>query len=227
MLRVCTAFVLATMPVAHLVAAPAVTGVIEVVDADTWDVGGARVRLHGIDAPEAAQTCRRADGSSWRCGDWATRQTRLRFQGRHAVCTPVDTDRYGRIVARCMVGGRDAGRELVAEGVAFAFRRYSMDYDLDEKGAAVNARGLHAGQVQRPSDYRAARRDAGAAAAQQVAAANAGCPIKGNVSSKGARIYHMPGQQHYDRTRINPAKGERWFCSEAEARAAGWRRARR
>jgi hypothetical protein len=50
--------------------------------------------------------------------------------------------------------------------------------------------------------------------------------IKGNVSSRGARIYHMPGQQHYADTRISPNKGERWFCTEAQARAAGWRRAR-
>lgn len=51
--------------------------------------------------------------------------------------------------------------------------------------------------------------------------------IKGNINAKGERIYHMPGQQAYSVTRINPAKGERWFCSEAEASAAGWRKALR
>ena len=45
--------------------------------------------------------------------------------------------------------------------------------------------------------------------------------------SKGERIYHVPGQENYGRTRISTSKGERWFCSEADARAAGWRRARR
>lgn len=54
------------------------------------------------------------------------------------------------------------------------------------------------------------------------------CNIKGNVSiGSGKRIYHVPGQKYYAATRISPAYGERWFCSEAEARAAGWRRARR
>jgi hypothetical protein len=70
-----------------------------------------------------------------------------------------------------------------------------------------------------PSDYRAA----------QIAddpAPNQNCAIKGNISS-GGRIYHVPGQEHYARTRINPANGERWFCSRAEAEAAGWRAARR
>ncbi len=51
------------------------------------------------------------------------------------------------------------------------------------------------------------------------------CRIKGNINAKGERIYHMPGQRAYGATRIKPTKGERWFCSEAEAIAAGWRKA--
>ncbi|WP_300408792.1 cell wall-binding repeat-containing protein [Lagierella sp.] len=49
--------------------------------------------------------------------------------------------------------------------------------------------------------------------------------IKGNISTKGEKIYHVPGQNAYDRTRINPSKGERWFKTEREAQKAGWRRA--
>ncbi|MGR3623833.1 sunset domain-containing protein [Pseudophaeobacter sp.] len=49
--------------------------------------------------------------------------------------------------------------------------------------------------------------------------------IKGNVSSKGERIYHLPGIRWYTQTRISPHKGERWFCSESQARTAGWRKA--
>lgn len=52
------------------------------------------------------------------------------------------------------------------------------------------------------------------------------CNIKGNVSTRGERIYHLPGQKYYDETRISPSHGERWFCSEEEAKAAGWRRSR-
>ncbi|GJL90605.1 sunset domain-containing protein [Hyphococcus sp.] len=55
-----------------------------------------------------------------------------------------------------------------------------------------------------------------------------GCVIKGNVSQNvGARIYHVPGQKYYAGTVISPERGERWFCSESEARQAGWRRAGR
>lgn len=54
-----------------------------------------------------------------------------------------------------------------------------------------------------------------------------GCLIKGNISGNGERIFHSPGAPHYERTKINTAKGERWFCTEAEAVSAGWRKARR
>jgi len=54
-----------------------------------------------------------------------------------------------------------------------------------------------------------------------------GCNIKGNISyNTGERIYHVPGQQYYNETRISLWKGERWFCSEQEARKAGWRKSR-
>ena len=54
------------------------------------------------------------------------------------------------------------------------------------------------------------------------------CPIKGNISiDTGERIYHMPGQYYYASTKISPEYGEQWFCSEADARAAGWRKSRR
>ena len=59
-----------------------------------------------------------------------------------------------------------------------------------------------------------------------VAAEPRACNIKGNVSTRGERIYHVPGQKYYDETRISASHGERWFCSEEEARAAGWRRSR-
>jgi hypothetical protein len=52
------------------------------------------------------------------------------------------------------------------------------------------------------------------------------CNIKGNISTRGERIYHVPGQKYYNETRISASHGERWFCSEEEARAAGWRRSR-
>jgi hypothetical protein len=82
--------------------------------------------------------------------------------------------------------------------------------------ARAEKRGLWSYNCQAPWDYRAHRWDM---ASQQ---APTGCPIKGNISSKG-KIYHMPWSRDYGRTKISPAKGERWFCSEQEAIDAGWR----
>lgn len=53
------------------------------------------------------------------------------------------------------------------------------------------------------------------------------CKIKGNISSSGEKIYHVPGGAYYDKTVINTEAGERWFCSENEAQAAGWRESKR
>jgi endonuclease YncB( thermonuclease family) len=52
------------------------------------------------------------------------------------------------------------------------------------------------------------------------------CDIKGNINGRGQRIYHVPGGRYYGETQIDTRAGERWFCSEQEARAAGWRRSR-
>ena len=58
--------------------------------------------------------------------------------------------------------------------------------------------------------------------------ASQACVIKGNISyNSEEKIYHVPGQQNYDDTVINEAYGERWFCTEEEARADGWRKAKR
>lgn len=195
-----------------------VTGRVSVIDGDTLNVGGMRVRLYGIDAPETAQTCRTHEGSVWACGAWVTEVVRNRFENRIASCAPRDTDRYGRLVAACEADGEDIAGLLVANGLAFAYRRYSLAYTGLEQLAAARRVGLHDSIVQSPERYRR-----GLASEP----AHSGCPIKGNISRDGTRIYHMPDQQHYGRTRIDEGRGERWFCSPTEAEAAGWRAARR
>lgn len=197
-----------------------IEGRITVIDGDTFDVGSTRVRLFGIDAVEGAQECVTEQGVTWRCGAWVTETVRSKYQGMAAVCHPVTTDRYDRMVARCYVNGDDVARTLVQEGLAYAYRRYSLDYDLDEKAAAIADVGLHASRVQTPGQFRQTR-------AVGRIPRDPACRIKGNISSKGERIYHSPGQEHYERTGIREDRGERWFCSAAEAEAAGWRAARR
>ncbi|WP_120636099.1 thermonuclease family protein [Ruegeria sp. EL01] len=214
MLRFCLAFVLFAPSLA--IAADLVEGPVNVIDADTWYVGDVRVRLHGIDAPELGQNCETNDDTAWVCGNLVTQEVRRRFHGKSAQCTPLDRDRYGRVVARCRVIGRDVGRELVRHGLAFAYRKYSTDYAPEEALAASERAGLHSAHVQ-PWVHRASG----------TAQLSGPCRIKGNISSAGERIYHAPGQKHYSKTRISLSREERWFCSEAEAAAAGWRKAAR
>ena len=209
-----------------LLSAPApdmFTGRITVVDGDSLRVCGHEVRIFGIDAHEGRQSCQTQVGKSWPCGAEATRALQT-VSGRQAGCQLRDIDRYDRLVATCTVDGTDLGAWMVAQGWALAYSQYSTRYVALERQAAAAAIDMHAGRFNRPSDWRRAQR---ARAAQVDAAAPSGCAIKGNISRSGSRIYHMPGQEHYARTRISPSKGERWFCSEAEARSAGWRRAKR
>ena len=102
------------------------SGPASVTDGDSLKVSGHRVRLHGIDAPESAQTCR-AGGKPWSCGKTAASALRKRLAGRPVVCEERDRDRYGRIVAVCRVAGEDVNAWMVSQGWALAYRKYSTD----------------------------------------------------------------------------------------------------
>lgn len=216
-----TLLLLAAIPAA----AETWAGVIRVVDADTIDLGApAHVRLLGIDAAEAEQTCRDGRGEVLRCGAMATEAARALYEGRDAVCAVRERDRYGRGLATCRVGGADMGTELVRRGLAQVYRS-DPTYAEDEKEARLLGRGLWRYEMLSPAAWRAEQR-ATPAGEEAIRPVVGGCAIKGNISENGW-IYHMPGMQYYDRTTIREDRGERWFCTEREAQAAGWRRARR
>ena len=215
------ALALATLLLPALPALAGPEGRLGVIDGDTITVAGQTVRLFGIDAPEAGQLCTDAEGSPWPCGAWSADQVAALFEGTRVRCETIDTDRYGRIVGRCRAGGTDIAETIVAAGLALAYRDYSWDYDLAEKSAAVAGLGLWAGTFDQPADWRAARRDIN----PDPRPVTGGCTIKGNISGAG-RIYHQPHNRDYADTRIDTSRGERWFCTPAEAEAAGWRPAR-
>lgn len=200
------------------VLADPISGRAQVIDGDTLAIGGQKVRLHGVDAPELDQTCTTA-GREWPCGAFA-RDLLADLVGRARLsCGVQDTDRYGRAVAVCMDGSRDINAALVRAGGAVAYTRYSDRYVPAERAAKAEGLGIWSGTMERPEAYR----HAGDPAPQQAPGT---CAIKGNIGASG-KVYHLPGQADYDATRINPKKGEAWFCSEAEARAAGFRPALR
>ncbi len=131
-----------------------ITGQASIVDGDTLDIHGQRIRLFGVDALESSQLCMNPDGRTWHCGAAAANRV-SEFVGRRPVtCQPRDTDRYGRTVAVCKVGGIDVGLWAVQNGWALAFRRYSKDYVAAEDYARRNRLGVHGTRFEAPWDYR-------------------------------------------------------------------------
>lgn len=196
-------------------------------------VDGREVRLHGIDAPEFNQTCKKG-GQDWACGTEAYDRLSRLVTGKEVRCTEIGKDQYGRTLGRCTVGGVDVNRTMVTTGYAVAFRRYSMEYISAEESAKAGKRGIWAGTFEMPSEVRHAEElpiaapvpkpvKGGMPKVQSLhsSAPSGSCRIKGNHSKKGDWIYHLPGMPYYNET-----VPERMFCSEAEARAAGFRRSR-
>ncbi|MEZ5815898.1 MAG: thermonuclease family protein [Hyphomicrobiaceae bacterium] len=197
------------------------TGRAKAIDGDTLMVGGLRVRLEGIDAPEIDQECTDAGGRPWPCGAVAHRLLARLVANGLVRCVERGLDKYRRLLGVCFAGGLDVNAELVRRGLAWAFVRYSNTYVRVEAGARAARVGIWSGKATPAWDYRTARWQDAAAGAE----APKGCPIKGNVTANG-RIYHLPWSPWYGSIKMDGTKGKRWFCTEAEAIAAGWRAAR-
>lgn len=189
---------------------------MRVIDGDTLVLGSETFRLEGIDAPEVAQTCHDQTGKPYRCGEDSRAFLRATIGSSEVTCTGSQTDGYGRKLGTCYAGATNLNRLMVEQGHAYAFVRYSQRYLPEQAMARQGGKGVWSGTSVAPWDYRKERWQV----SEQTAPG--GCPIKGNISDRG-RIYHSPWSPHYARTRINEAAGERWFCSEGEALAAGWR----
>lgn len=207
------------------VAAEIFSGPAQVVDGDTLSIQGlsARIRLYGVDTPEGQQTCEDADGKRYLCGSRAAEAlSALVGRNGRVSCEEEDRDRYGRVVAVCQTNNREINAELVRQGWALEYKQYSDGRYADEEAEARKAkRGLWAGKFVEPWDWRRGER----LASEASTGLDRKCGIKGNISSSG-KIYHLPESRNYARTTIDEASGERWFCTEDEAKAAGWREPR-
>jgi endonuclease YncB( thermonuclease family) len=202
-----------------------ITGEARVVDGDTLTIGAVRVRLEGVDAPELDQTCSRGAIrgwilGSWKCGKEAADHVARLVRDRAVRCDSRGTDAYGRMLGVCTVEGLEINADLVRQGLAWAFVKYSQRYVAVEGEARAAKRGIWQAETKPAWIWRAERWQA--AEGERPPGTTEACLIKGNITRSGL-IYHMPWDRWYDKTRIETAKGERWFCSIAEAEAAGWR----
>ncbi len=138
-------------------------GAWRAVDGDTLAqssaTGSARWRLHGIDAPELAQTCQDAAGADWPCGRAAQARLAQMIEGRAIECQAMGRDRYSRSLGRCWAIQADGSRidlsaALTREGLALAYTRYSREHEADQAAAQAAGRGIWAGESQAPEDFR-------------------------------------------------------------------------
>ena len=230
------------------VAAPSprfLVGSARALDGDTIDLatrehGVVRIRLEGIDAPEGGQRCHLKWYGTWDCGRAATTALAQMVRDRTVTCDDRGLDKYGRTLSVCMIDNRDINAEMVRIGLAWAFVRYSTLYVQQEKDARDAKVGVWQATTQAPWDWRAVQKSGpnpelataqpqpmmGKVPAQSAQAAAEqrpqGCNIKGNITKSG-RIYHTPESPWYERVKMSLGFGRRWFCSEGEAQAAGWR----
>ncbi|MCZ6841155.1 MAG: thermonuclease family protein [Alphaproteobacteria bacterium] len=195
-----------------------IIGQVSVIDGDTIEIHGQRIRMFGIDAPESDQTCT-VNGRQTRCGQQAAQALAGRIGQQTVTCDPRDVDRYGRVVAVCSAGGEDLNAWMVGQGMAVAYRQFSTDYVPQEESAAKAKAGMWQGAFLWPWAWRRGQRE--------LRITLTDCKIKGNINRGGERIFHVPGGQYYRSIKIDTSRGERWFCNDADARKAGWRKSRR
>lgn len=202
------------------------------------------IRLLGVDTPESkkphtAVACYAKEATS-------KMQSLVQSKQVYLVADPTqaDRDRYGRLVRYVVLpDGTDVSEQLIAGGFG---REYTYAAAYAKQGAFRAAqtqaqaakRGLwgactYAAAFNPPTTQATQASPSSTSSAPFVAPPattsdepQGACRIKGNINSKGEKIYHLPGQRNYDITVITPSRGERWFCTEQEAVAAGWRKSK-
>jgi endonuclease YncB( thermonuclease family) len=123
--------------------AETIVGQASVIDGDTLEIHGQRIRLSGIDAPESSQLCRGDDSLQYRCGAKAANELDEHIAGRTVSCEGVGRDQYGRTVAVCSIDGEDVAGWLIRNGLAFDWPRYSGGkYASAQKEAERAGRGV-------------------------------------------------------------------------------------
>lgn len=133
---------------------PPLQGQASVTDGDSLEIHRQRIRLHGIDAPEGRQTCKRSNGETWRCGQQAARALDAFIDGRPVTCHEVDRDQYDRVVAECSVDGTSLNGWMVRNGWATAYRQFTRAYVADEEAARAEGLGIWEGEFVEPERYR-------------------------------------------------------------------------
>lgn len=136
-----------------------IRGIASVIDGDTLEIHGQRIRLYGIDAPESSQTCD-LNGTKWRCGQASALALSDQIAKQTISCKPTSTDRYGRKVAKCFLGQTNINAWLVENGWALDWPRYSKGaYTPHQRAAETSKQGIWKSSFTLPWEWRKRRRD--------------------------------------------------------------------
>ncbi|HSX57686.1 MAG TPA: thermonuclease family protein [Candidatus Saccharimonadales bacterium] len=196
--------------------------VTKVVDGDTIEIsGGQKVRYIGMDTPETVDPRKTVQ-----CyGKEASAKNKELVEGKKVklVKDVSETDRYGRLLRYVYLGDNFINDTLVRQGFARVATfppdvKFQKQFQEAENYARDNNLGLWSTcsvQGATSTNYQVT-----------LAPTSGQCTIKGNISSSGEKIYHVPGGRYYEQTTIDESKGEKWFCSESEAVSAGWRKSK-
>ena len=131
---------------------------LRIIDGDTIELNGEKIRFSGIDTPELKQTCiKTEDGIYWlvHCGKFV-REILVKKIGNNTLnCErEAEKDFFGRTLGECFVNGESLSKFLVRNGYGFAYIKYSKKYVEDEKHAKNNNLGLWAMEFKFPWDFR-------------------------------------------------------------------------
>ena len=192
------------------------TGRADAVTGDLLRVEGQLVRLTGIETPEPKQPCLKSNGRRWSCGTSARSALDKLVHGKIVVCTSSGEDDAGHTLATCRSDETDIAAELVRGGHVFSIEGLLSTYASAEEEARTAKLGIWQGEFVRPDAWRQRVWEE----AKRIAPE--GCPIKGYVRASD-RTYAMPWSAGYNGGKIRAVNGDRWFCSEEEARAAGFK----
>lgn len=205
-----------------------------VIDGDTIELtDGRTLRYIGIDTPETVDP-----GRPTGCfGQEASRFNKQLVEGKKVELEKdvSNTDRYGRLLRYVFVEYNGEmvllNEHLVKEGYALSSSyppdiKYQELFGQAQSVAQTENRGLWGVCGVNNSSTSTPQASTLGIVTDSVEQNDDGCKIKGNVSTNGDKIYHMPGCGSYEKTVINETAGERWFCSEQDALNAGWRKAK-
>jgi len=207
--------------------------VVKVVDGDTLDVriNGTveRLRLIGINTPETVDPRKPVECFGIEASNKAKTVLAGKKVSLEADSSQDERDKYGRLLRYVFLeDGTNFNLMMVRDGFAYEYTyetpyKYQKEFKSAQKDAQTQKLGLWGNLCNSGSSI--TQPPVSVAPVVPTNTGSTECTIKGNINSKGEKIFHVIGCGSYNQTKIDESQGERWFCSEEEALSAGWRKA--